>query len=308
MIMAESGAPGGEHRGLRKAAMAASITVAGALVLLKLIAWIHTDSVALMASLIDSSMDLVASSVALMGVLTAALPPDPDHRYGHGKAEPLAALAQAAFIAGSAVILCYEAIRHLVEPRPITPPTWGVAVMAFSIALTTALLLFQRYVVRRTGSIAVGADQLHYKGDLLLNLAVIAALLLSSWTGIARLDPLFALGVSAFLILGARRLARRALGILMDRELPDDQRARIQAIVNAHPEALGMHDLRTRHSGEVEIIEMHLELDGDLSLHQAHDIADAIENELRAAYPGCEVLVHQEPHGLDDERLDDRVR
>lgn len=299
--------PTTQDRLLRRSATFASIAVASVLVAVKLVVWVLTGSVALLSSLIDSSMDLLASIVTLMGVLTALQPPDSEHRYGHGKAEPLSALSQAAFIAGSALILSYEAVRRLIEPTPIAHSTLGVAVMVLSIVLTFFLVSFQRRVVRQTGSIAIGADQLHYSADLVMNVAVIAALGLTAWTGEPRLDALFALGIAGFMLHGARRLAHEALGILMDKELPDAEREKILAIVNTHPEAMGVHDLRTRHSGRAEVIEMHLELDGALTLHRSHDIADAIEEELRAAYPRCEVLIHQEPYGLEDDRLDDRI-
>lgn len=292
---------------LRRLATHASVAVAATLIAAKLAAYLHSESVSILSSLIDSTTDLMASLVTLYSVRHAMRPADLDHRYGHGKAEALAALAQAAFIAGSAVFLTVEAVSRLTRPEPPAEGTVGIAVMLLAIALTAGLVAFQRHVVARTGSLAIGADRLHYAGDLALNGAVIAALLLTSWTGIAALDPLFGVGIAAFLMWGARRVALEALTVLMDRELPDAERERIAGIVHAHPEARGMHDLRTRSSGNRTFIELHLELDPHLNVVQAHDITDSIERELAAAFPGGEVLIHQEPAGLADDRLDARI-
>lgn len=293
---------------LRRLATYASVSVAATLIAVKLLAYLATDSVSILSSLIDSSTDLMASVVTLLGVRQALRPPDASHRFGHGKAEALAALAQAAFIGGSAVFLSIEAVRRLLRPEPVSEGTVGIAVMVFSIVLTAALITFQRHVQKSTGSVAIAADRLHYSGDLLMNATVILAILLTGWTGIGAFDPLFGLGIAAFLLTGARGVAREALNVLMDRELPEGERDRIADLVRSHPEALGMHDLRTRSTGTGIFIELHLELDAGLTLAQAHDIADRVESSLREAFAGAEVLIHQEPAGLDDERLDDRIR
>ncbi|MBP2310807.1 cation diffusion facilitator family transporter [Azospirillum soli] len=292
---------------LRRHATYASVAVATALIAAKLIAYLTTDSVSILSSLIDSSTDLMASVVTLLGVRTALRPPDRAHRFGHGKAEALAALAQAAFIGGSALFLTIEAVRRLVRPEPIGEGAIGIGVMLLSIVLTAGLIAFQRHVVTATGSVAVGADRLHYSGDLLMNTAVITAILLTGWTGIGAFDPLFGLGIAAFLLHGARGVAKEALNVLMDRELPEEDRARIAALVKAHADARGMHDLRTRSTGTGVFIELHLELDPQLTVAVAHDITDRIETELRDAFPNAEVIIHQEPAGLADERLDNRI-
>ncbi|QQP88109.1 cation diffusion facilitator family transporter [Skermanella sp. TT6] len=292
---------------LRRAATYASVGVALTLIAAKLAAYLYTESVSILSSLIDSSSDLLASVVTLLGVRVALRPPDRSHRYGHGKAEPLAALAQAAFVAGSAVFLTYEAINRLFNPVAIQESSAGIAVMVFSIVLTVGLVAFQRRVIRRTGSMAIGADSLHYSGDLFMNLAVIAALVLTGMTGIPILDPLFALGIAAFLIVGAFRIAKGSLDTLMDRELPHGDRKRIREIVMAHPATRGMHDLRTRNAGITLFIELHLELDSELTLAEAHDITDEVECRLTEAFPQAEVIVHQEPFGLSDDRLDTRI-
>ena len=292
---------------LRRHATYASVSVAAVLIAAKLAAYLTTDSVSILSSLIDSSTDLMASVVTLLGVRTALRPPDRSHRFGHGKAEALAALAQAAFIGGSALFLTIEAVRRLIRPEPIGEGAVGVGVMLLSIVLTAGLIAFQRHVVKQTGSVAVGADRLHYSGDLLMNAAVITAILLTGWTGIGAFDPLFGLGIAAFLLNGARGVGKEALNVLMDRELPEEDRDRIAALVKAHGDVRGMHDLRTRSTGIGVFIEFHLELDPQLTVVVAHGIADRIETDLRAAFSNAEVTIHQEPAGLADERLDNRI-
>lgn len=291
----------------RRRAAYASIAVALTLIAVKLATYLGTGSVSILSSLIDSSVDALASVVTLLGVAQALTPPDAAHRFGHGKAEPLAALAQSAFITGSAVFLGYEAIGRLVDPRPVDSTGLGIAVMIFAIVMTAGLVTFQRWVIERTGSIAIDADSLHYRGDLLMNLAVIAALVLTRVTGAGYWDPLFALGIAGFLVWNALRIAETALDVLMDRELPDDDRARVVALVLAHPQARGLHDLRTRSTGVGQHIDFHLELDSDLTLAEAHDITDEIELRLREAFPSADFSIHQEPEGLDDDRLDNRI-
>ena len=297
----------GRAERLRRRATYASVSVALTLIIAKLGAYLLTESVSILSSLIDSSTDLLASLVTLFAVRHAMKPPDRMHRYGHGKAEALAALAQAAFISGSALFLSIEAVSRLIHPAAIAQGTVGVAVMVLSIVLTLALVTYQRHVVRVTGSVAIGADRLHYAGDLLMNTAVIAALLLTTLTGIAAIDPLAGLGIAAFLLRGAWGVAQEALAVLMDRELGAEERDRITAIVLAHAGALGLHDLRTRSTGTGIFIEFHLEVDPHLTVEQAHDIADDVERELMEAFPNAEALIHQEPAGLQDERLDNRI-
>ncbi|WP_372396971.1 cation diffusion facilitator family transporter [Azospirillum sp. HJ39] len=292
---------------LRRYATYASVSVASTLIVAKLGAYLLTDSVSILSSLIDSCTDLMASVVTLLGVRHALRPADANHRFGHGKAEALAGLAQAAFIAGSAVLLSVEAARRMIRPEPIGEGAMGIAVMLLSIVLTAGLVTFQRRVQAATGSVAIGADRLHYSGDLLMNGAVIAAILLTGATGLAIVDPLFGIGIALFLLNGARTVARDALDVLMDRELGEEERARIVELARAEPGVRGLHDLRTRNAGTGLFIELHLELDGALTLTAAHDIADRVERRLRDAFVNAEVLVHQEPAGLADERLDNRI-
>ena len=288
---------------LMRLATYASVSVAGFLICVKLAAWVTTDSVSLLSTLIDSLLDAMASLVNLFAVSHALTPPDREHRFGHGKAEPLAALAQAAFITGSAIFLLFEAGHRLIDPRPVAHSDVGIAVMLLAIVLTFGLTRFQAYVVKRSGSLAIAADSLHYIGDLLINGAVIVALLLVSQLGWWAADPLFGIAIAGYIVFTAWKIARQALDMLMDRELPDEERRRIVEIVNAHPDVLDLHDLRTRASGPTVFIQLHLEMDGDMSLHKAHNVADAVEAELRDAYPNAEILIHQDPHGLEEEHL-----
>ncbi len=287
---------------LMRTATYASVAVAGTLIVVKLAAWLFTDSVSLLSTLIDSLLDAAASMINLLAVRHALMPADREHRFGHGKAEPLAALGQTAFIAGSAVFLVIEAGHRLFAPRPVLHFEAGIGVMILAIVVTFALTRFQAHVVRKTGSVAIKADSLHYLGDILVNAAVIVALLLASQFGWFIADPLFGIAIAGYILIIAWRIARGAFDMLMDRELPERERARIKGIVLEHPSVIDMHDLRTRASGRKTFIQVHIELDGDLSLYRAHDVADEVETSLRAAYPGAEVIIHQDPYGIDEER------
>ncbi|MGH6942713.1 MAG: cation diffusion facilitator family transporter, partial [Geminicoccaceae bacterium] len=297
----------GEPARLNRLAAFTSLGIALTLIVAKLVTWLITDSIVILTSLVDSGIDALASIVTLLSVYQAAQPPDRAHRYGHGKAEPLGAFAQAGFVAGSALIVGSEAIQRLISPQPISYGWVGIGVMLFAIALTGALVLFQRAVVRRTGSVAIRADSLHYGSDLLMNLAVIAALALTEATGSRLFDPLFAFAIVLVLLSSATGVAKHALDMLMDRELSSDKRAHIRKLALGHPEAQGVHDLRTRRAGSDVFIELHLELDGDLSLDHAHDITHQVEERIRRAFPGADITVHQEPAGVEDERLDAQI-
>jgi ferrous-iron efflux pump FieF len=281
----------------------ASVSTAGTLIVVKLAAWIYTDSISLLSTLLDSLLDAAASVVNLIAVRHALMPADREHRFGHGKAEPLAALGQSAFIAGSAIFLTIEAGQRLYAPQAVQHADTGIAVMIFAIVLTFALTRFQAYVVRKTGSVAIKADSLHYVGDLLVNGAVILALLAVSEFGWVHADPLFGLGIAAYILYNAWKIAVGALDMLMDRELPEEERRRITEIALAHAEVIDLHDLRTRTSGRQTFIQLHLEMDGNMPLHAAHDVADAVEAELLRAYPEAEVIIHEDPHGLEEDHV-----
>lgn len=287
---------------LRRRATYASVAVALLLISVKFAAWLETGSVALLSSVIDSLLDAAASIVNLLAVRHAMAPADREHRFGHGKAEPLAVLGQSAFITGSALLLLAEAARRLIRPAPVTNPRAGIAVMVFSIVVTVALVLYQRHVVRRTGSIAITADELHYRGDVILNGSVIAALVLSGLFGLRILDPLFGASIGIWIIWSAVRLARLSLIQLMDQELPDDEREKIREIAQSHPEVAAAHDLRTRVAGPTAFIQLHIEMDGEMSLIRAHEISDEVEASLRSAYPNAEIIIHQDPEGVEEPR------
>jgi ferrous-iron efflux pump FieF len=291
----------------RRLATYASVSVAIILIIAKLGAYLLTDSVTMLSSLLDSTIDLIASLVTVFGVATAMQPPDDDHRFGHAKAEPLAALAQAAFIIGSAAVLSYESIDRLYRPHTISHENFGYAVMALSLALTIALLRYQRSVIRRTGSMAIRADRMHYTGDLFLNIAVIASLALFQMTGITWLDPVFALLVAAGLAGSAWRIAREAMHVLMDRELSDTHRLRIKTIVENHQDVRGMHDLRTRSDSDRIFIAFHIELDGEMPVRESQKIVDTLTDEIRREFIGADIIIHQDPVGWDEVRLDEEI-
>jgi ferrous-iron efflux pump FieF len=289
------------HR-LKTVAASASVAVAASLIAAKAAAYFATGSVSLLSTLVDSLLDLVASLINFIAIRHAAQPADREHRFGHGKAEPLAGLGQAAFVAGSAVFLVVQAGARLVQPQPISNERAGIAVMLLSIALTFALVIFQRWVIRRTGSVAIGADSLHYKSDLLVNVGVIAALLAASHLGWVLVDPLFAIAVAVYILISAWQIFSSSFQLLMDRELPEADRAQIRAIAEAHPAVICIHDLRTRSSGTHTFVQFHLELDGDLTLIDAHTIAEQVMHEIEAQFPNAEVLIHEDPHGIPEPR------
>ncbi len=287
------------HR-LRLRATHASLATAAVLIAAKFGAWTGTGSVALLSSLVDSMVDAAASLVTFIAVRQAVVPPDREHRFGHGKAEPLAALGQAAFLLGSALFLIAEAVRRLVFPEPVENTGIGIVVMAFSLVVTIGLVAYQRHVVRRTGSLAINADALHYSGDILMNLGVIAALLIQSALAVPIIDPLFGGAVGAYIIYGVTKIARLSLTQLMDRELPDHERVRVRAIAESHPKVTAVHDIRTRGAGPTTFIQLHIEMDGAMSLLRAHEISDTVEQELRAAFPHAEIIIHADPAGIEE--------
>ncbi len=284
---------------LMRLATAASVAVAAVLIVAKIVAALMTGSASLLSSLVDSLLDAFASLVNFFAVRHALQPADREHRFGHGKAEPLAALAQCAFIAGSVIFIVLEAIDRLASARAIENGAIGIAVMAFSLVVTLLLVAFQGRVAKRTGSTAIGADALHYRMDIAMNVGVILALLAATRFGLWWADGAVAIAIAIWIAIGAWRLGRRSWDLLMDREFPDSERARIAAIVRAHPEARGLHDLRTRSSGLQPFIQLHLELAPELTLRRAHEISDQVEAGIVAAFPGAEVIIHQDPAGVE---------
>ena len=287
---------------LASRAATASLTLAIGLALLKAAAVLATGSLALLAALIDSLADVVASTITYLSVKISSRPPDDAHRFGHGKAESLSALTQAALVGGSAVVV--DAGRRLLRPEMVERPAFGLAVVALSVALTLLLVLYQRSVVRRTGSLAIRADSLHYQADVLTNLAVGVSLFLTWRSDIAWADPSAAALIAIWLFWHALVIGRRAVDQLMDKEMPAGERRLIDGIVRGHPGVVDMHDLRTRTAGSTAFIEMHLELPSAMSLGRAHAITDEVEARLLEAFPRAEIVVHQEPAGIEDARLD----
>lgn len=286
---------------LMRLATYASVTVACILIGAKFVAWMSTESVSLLSTLIDSLLDVAASLINLIAVRHALEPADREHRFGHGKAESLAGLAQSAFITGSAAFLFIEAGERLFNPRDILNAEIGYSVMALSIVLTIILVGFQRYVISKTNSVAIKADSMHYQMDILVNIGVVAALVMVSWSGLQWIDPVVAVLIAVYIVYGAWSIAKQSLHILMDHELPDEDRKKIKEIALSHECVLGVHDLRTRTSGLNIFIQLHMELDGNIRLMDAHKIADEVELLINTAFPMADVIIHQDPEGLDEE-------
>ncbi|NQV54609.1 MAG: cation diffusion facilitator family transporter [Rhodospirillales bacterium] len=294
--------PDGEAGRLMVAATYASVSIAVVLICAKLGAWALTDSVSLLSSLIDSLVDAAASLINLFAVRHALQPADTEHRFGHGKAESLAGLGQAAFIAGSGLFLLLAAITRISSPQAVENGAIGIAVMGVSIILTIGLVGFQSYVVRRTGSVAINADSLHYRVDILVNVAVIVSLLLAGYGGWDLADPLFAVAIIVYMSIGARKIFKQSLHDLMDTEFPSEDRKLIRQIALKHPKVRSLHDMRTRSSGPYSFIQFHIEMDRDITLLEAHEISDEVMYEVETAFPNTEVLIHQDPEGIEERR------
>ncbi len=290
---------------LIKLAATASVLTAVILLSVKAYAWWISGSVSVLASLVDSSIDALASMVNYIAVRYAMQPADKDHRFGHGKAESLAGLGQSCLIMASAVYLLVQGVDHLVEPRPLLHMETALAVMLFSIGLTAALVLFQRYVVRKTHSVAIKADSLHYLSDLLTNLGIIVALWLTT-LGWVQMDAILAIAISLYIFYTAVTIWSESIQHLLDRELPEEEQKRIKSIALTHADVLGVHELRTRQSGRDKIIQLHLELDRNLPLWRAHRICDEVEFGIQTEFPNADILLHQDPYievpGTDVER------
>ena len=283
-----------QHARLMRLATRAALATALLLALAKAVAWWLSGSVSLLAGLTDSLLDGAASLLNLIAVHYALRPADEDHRYGHGKAEALAGLAQALFVGASAVLVAVQAIERLQHPQPLGAQTLGIAVMLLSLAMTVALLLFQRHVVRVTGSTAVRADSLHYRSDLLLNSGILLALMLAGF-GWQRLDPLFGLGIAAYILWSAVSIVREAVAVLMDEELAPELSERMHLLASGVPGVLGTSDLRTRISGTHWFVQLHVELPGDLSLQQSHSLCKQVEDAIRSEFPRAQVLAYATP-------------
>jgi ferrous-iron efflux pump FieF len=293
---------------LRQAASSASLAVALVLVAVKFWAWLETDSISLLTSAADAIVDVVASIVTFGGVRFAGRPADLDHRYGHGKAEAVAAFVQGLLLAAAGVALGVGAIWHLINPQPLSQLTLGIWIIVGSTATASALVLMQTYVVKRTGSTAIAADREHYITDVAVNVAVLVALGLERFMGWTRSDALGALGIACYMLWNACGIAMHSLVQLLDRELDTTDRDRIRTAILNCPGVRGVHDLRTRHGGDRVFVEFHLEVDGEMSVDEGHEIGDLTEKAVAALFhSAADVTAHIEPVGIDDERLDDRL-
>ncbi|MCA6296616.1 MAG: cation transporter [Phenylobacterium sp.] len=275
-----------------------SVGVAALLVTAKAVAWLASGSVALLASLADSSLDLLASTLTFFAVRYAAVPPDDDHRFGHGKAEAFASLMQAGLVFASAALVGQEAIRSLLNPQPLEAGGWALAVMVLSTVMTFVLISAQTWVLKRTQSVAVSGDRAHYASDLASNMAALAGIGASAWLGLAGLDGAAALVIAVLLLWGAIGVFREAAVQLMDQELPAADRARIVDLVTRDPRLTDVHQLRTRASGPYVHMQMHVDLDPLLTLEDAHRVIVEAERRLLEAFPMADILIHPDPRGL----------
>lgn len=290
-----------QHAGLNRSAAFASLSAAGLLLGLKGWAAWSTGSTAMLGSLADTTLDLVASLATLLGVWIAAQPADDKHRFGHGKAEAIAALFQIVLISISALGIASRAVEQFLSGGRTQAAAQGILVSVAAIGVTFALLAWQRHVIRRTGSLAIHTDSVHYQSDLLLNIAVILALVLDQYAGLSRADPLFGFGIALWLGWGAWNASKAVLNQLMDHEWPVERKARVLELIAANPDISGVHDLRTRTSGNKDFVQFHVWVDAQMTVRQAHRVMDSIEARIHEEFPEVEVLIHTDPEGLVDE-------
>lgn len=292
---------------LKKYAATASILVAVILSSIKAIAAFSTCSLSILSSMIDSLADIVSSAISYIAVRFSNKPPNEKHRYGYGKAESISALMQAAFIAGSGGFILYDGISRFINPTDVQQTFFGLLVMGISLFLTIALIIFQKYVINKTRSLAIQADSAHYVVDLLTNIAIILSLIVVEYLHWQWFDVLTAILISGYLIFNAGHIALEALGEITDCEIDDEIKNKIINSINNTPEVKGYHDLRTRISGARIFIELHLELEGNLPLLKAHQISDRVENKIVEILPNAQVIIHQDPYGLHEKRLDHEI-
>ena len=289
-----------QHGALTARAALASVATAAFLLVLKGLAAWQTGSVAMLGSLADTALDLVASLVTLYGVRIAATPADHDHRFGHGKAEALAALFQVVLISLSAVGIGWRAVDRLIHRETTANAEYGIGVSLAAIAATLLLIWYQRRVIARTRSVAIEADKVHYQSDLLLNGSVIAALVLDQFLGVSGADPVLGMAIALWLAWGAWRASSRAVDQLMDKEWPEEKRSRFVEVAARHPELKGLHDLRTRTSGAHDFVQFHVWMDPEMTIAAAHDVVEEVEVKLAREFPGVEILIHIDPVGQVD--------
>lgn len=284
-----------EPQRLMRLATVASTSVALTLVVAKAVAWVVTDSVSMLSSLVDTSLDLVGSLITFFAVRQALVPADADHRFGHGKAEALAGLVQAGFIAASGCALLFAVAERFSAPKQVQEEGVGLMISALALVLTICLVAFQRHVVRRTGSVAIGADMAHYGTDLVATLVTGVGLFISGFFDQPLIDSGIAGLVALYLMHGSWNVGRNSLDILMDRELPEEDRRRVEEIARRNPGVKDVHELRTRSGGLTRFIQLHIEVDRNLSLLVGHDIGRQVQGEIAKAFPGAEIILHVDP-------------
>nr|WP_269801176.1 cation diffusion facilitator family transporter [Psychromonas sp. MB-3u-54] len=297
-----------EYNRLVNLAGRAAIFAASLLIIVKLVAWVMTGSASILATLTDSLMDVTTSIINLLAIKIALQPADDEHRFGHGKAESLAGLAQAAFISGTSVYLMFNGISALVNGHQISATNVGIGVMIFSVIVTILLVAFQTYIVKKTDSMAIRADSLHYRTDIAMNGAVLLALILAGY-GWYWADGVFAIAVSVYILYGAWQIGRLSIDALMDKQLPKSDEEKIVKTAYHIKGVRGVHDLRTRLSGNTKFIQLHLELDDNQSLLEAHNKADQLEEALESDFPRADILIHLDPLSIvEEEKLNDKVQ
>ena len=287
---------------LVRSASIASLLVASALIVLKYYGWVTTTSVSLLGSLADSLIDFLASIFVFIAISYSLLPADAKHRFGYGKSEGLAAFIQSLLIGISGIYVCFEAIKRLLNPSQINQPSIAIWIILVSIALTLALVMYQKYVVKKSKSIAIESDQYHYLTDTYVNISVLFSIVITGWTRFVFIDALVGLLISGVVLYTSVTLLKKSFKILLDQEIQSDDRDRIREIALDHPKVLGFHDLRTRDTGRIYIIQFHLELDPDMSLLESHEITDEVTDSVLKLYPDSELIIHTDPLGIDEVR------
>ena len=295
------------NKRLKRSAVIASVLVAILLAVFKFFAFLRTDSLAVFSSFIDSLTDLFASVISFIAVYFSTKPASNSHRYGYGKTEALSALLQAMFVGSSGIFVIYDGIQRLINPVLITNISMGITVMLISVCATLFLVLFQTFVAKRTNSLAIKADMAHYTVDFLTNSTVIISLIFVQLWGVAYFDIIAALFISVYLLYNAYSLAKEAVELITDKELPIEVKEKVENVVKKSKGVLGLHDFRTRSLGDIYYFELHLEIDGNVSLFEAHKIATTVENKILKLYPNSQILIHQDPFGIHESRLDHEI-
>ena len=287
---------------LVKSASIASLLVASTLIILKYYAWVTTSSVSMLGSLADSLIDFLASIVVFIAITYSFLPADAKHRFGYDKSEGLAAFIQSLLIGISGIYVCFEAITRLLNPSQINQPNIAIWIILVSIALTIALIVYQKYVVKKSQSMAIESDQYHYLTDTFINLSVLFSIVITGWTQFTFIDAVVGLLISGVVLYTAFILLKKSFKILLDQEIQSSHRDQIRKIALQHPQVLGFHDLRTRDTGRKYIIQFHLELDPKMSLLESHRITDEVTDNVLDVYPNSELIIHTDPLGIDEAR------